>query len=410
MNIEELSSQLESCKEQIVNLQDKVQEQERIIREHQHTGRDDSFRMTDADIILKDGHAILSGPGGFVGDNGLIDMGVRRLHIACGPTGISEGTLGQETKNMQLTFEHQDYQGGLNFIYGFSNAVSNTCSITVSSSQTTLTDPATDFGADNSRVGQYLLVAREQTTQTHPIYYGYQVTSSTKHSLTLSSAFGFDGKIVSYFVYKPIYFGSSIAQFQKIYTLDGLRFGPGQSYNGQNGLLYMDADGSLKYQEPDGDVTTVGGNTNPTGTIFAWSTDTAPDGYLLCDGSAVSRTTYSNLFDVIGTTYGSGDGSTTFNVPDLRGRVAVGKSTDSEFNALGKTGGEKAHQLTIAELASHAHYQGRYGGGSSTAPSVNTANDLTTNWNPDTVGQSVGSDTAHNNLQPYITLNYIIKT
>jgi len=258
MNIEELSSQLEFCTEQIANLQDKVQEQERIIREHQHTGKDDSFRITDADIVLKDGHAILSGPGGFVGDNGLIDTGVRRLHIACGPTGISEGTLGQESKNMQLTFEHQDYQGGLNFIYGLSNAVSNTCSITVSSTQTTFTDTATDFGADDSRVGQYLFVKREKLSVSGYTGYGYVITANTKHSLTISSAFGFDGKITFFLVYKPVYFGSSITQFKKIYTLDGLRFGPGASYNGQNGLLYMDTDGSLKYREPDGDVVSVG--------------------------------------------------------------------------------------------------------------------------------------------------------
>jgi len=272
MNIEELSSQLEFCKEQIADLQDKVQEQEQIIRKHQHTGKDDSFRMTDADIVLKDRHAILSGPGGFVGDNGLIDMGVRRLHIACGPTGINEGTLGQETKNMQLTFEHQDYLGGLNFIYGLSNAISNTCSITVSSSQTTFTDPATDFGADNSRVGQYLLVQRERLSVSDYTDYGYVITANTKHSLTISSAFGFDGKITSFLVYKPVYFGSALAQFKKIYTLDGLRFGPGQSYNGQNGLLYMDTDGSLKYREPDGDVISICGlNYNLAAVTFTGS-------------------------------------------------------------------------------------------------------------------------------------------
>ena len=62
----------------------------------------------------------------------------------------------------------------------------------------------------------------------------------------------------------------------------------------------------------------------PTGTVLAFAGSSAPSGFLLCDGRAVSRTTYTSLFSVIGTTYGSGDGSTTFNLPDMRGRVAVG--------------------------------------------------------------------------------------
>jgi prepilin-type N-terminal cleavage/methylation domain-containing protein len=86
-----------------------------------------------------------------------------------------------------------------------------------------------------------------------------------------------------------------------------------------------------------------------------WSA--APTGYLAEDGSAVSRATYANLFNAIGTTYGVGDGLTTFNLPDSRGRVSVNKSSDVEFNAMGKKYGEKSHVLTIAELASHTHIQ-----------------------------------------------------
>lgn len=85
-----------------------------------------------------------------------------------------------------------------------------------------------------------------------------------------------------------------------------------------------------------------------------WSS--APSGYLLENGAAVSRTTYSALFAVIGTTYGAGDGSTTFNLPDSRGRVAANLSPfDSEFNALGKQFGSKTHIMTLAELPSHSH-------------------------------------------------------
>lgn len=80
----------------------------------------------------------------------------------------------------------------------------------------------------------------------------------------------------------------------------------------------------------------------PTGIYFPYGGAAAPTGFLLCDGSAVSRTTYAALFAVIGTSYGVGDNSTTFNIPDLRGRTVFGyKSTDSAFNAIGKTGGAK---------------------------------------------------------------------
>lgn len=78
----------------------------------------------------------------------------------------------------------------------------------------------------------------------------------------------------------------------------------------------------------------------------------APQGYLLCDGSAVSRTDYADLFTVIGTTYGAGDGSTTFNVPNLSGRVVIGVSST---HALASTGGAETVTLQTANLPSHTH-------------------------------------------------------
>lgn len=78
--------------------------------------------------------------------------------------------------------------------------------------------------------------------------------------------------------------------------------------------------------------------TTITGEIRIWSTTSAPSGWFLCDGSAISRTTYSELFAIIGTTYGTGDGSTTFNIPNLKGRAIVGKdASQTEFDVLGET-------------------------------------------------------------------------
>src|SRR5690606_12658824 len=95
----------------------------------------------------------------------------------------------------------------------------------------------------------------------------------------------------------------------------------------------------------------------PAGAIMAWSASAIPNNWLECNGQAVSRTTYSDLFAVVGTQYGVGNGSTTFNVPDFTGRVIVGLSSDSSFNVMGKTGGEKEHTLTTPEMPVHTHTQ-----------------------------------------------------
>jgi microcystin-dependent protein len=78
----------------------------------------------------------------------------------------------------------------------------------------------------------------------------------------------------------------------------------------------------------------------------------------VCDGSAVSRSTYSGLFGVLGTAYGAGDGSTTFNLPNLKGRVIVGRdSADADWDTLGETRGAKTHTLSQAEMPVHTHGQ-----------------------------------------------------
>ena len=157
---------------------------------------------------------------------------------------------------------------------------------------------------------------------------------------------------------------------------------------------------------------------SPTGTISMFAGSTAPTGYLICDGSAVSRTTYAGLFGVIGTAYGTGDGSTTFNLPNLKGRVAVGKNAgDTSFDTLGETGGEKTHKLTTTEMPSHRHHLRRDGAGvyMGIAGGPGSGNALSGNFGttsiwPDSIqAESVGGSGAHNNLQPYIVLNYIIK-
>jgi len=188
----------------------------------------------------------------------------------------------------------------------------------------------------------------------------------------------------------------------------------------------------------------------PTGSLFPFAGSAAPTGYLLCDGSAVARTgTYAALFAVIGTTYGSGDGSTTFNLPDLRGRMPLGAGTGVGLNAsgtgkpagtnqtartAGQWGGEETHLLTSSEMPQHNHTgvsgymsansahghlqankQGTSGGqyglvdsgnsGSSGQPYTATVN--TDHYH--TIPYD-GSSSRHATMPPFIVANYIIKT
>lgn len=152
------------------------------------------------------------------------------------------------------------------------------------------------------------------------------------------------------------------------------------------------------------------GDTLPIGSISAYSGEEIPSNWLKCNGQAISRTTYADLFSVIGTTYGSGDASTTFNVPNISERVIVGNNGDGEFS-LGNTGGEKEHKLTVNEMPAHNHlYRTSVGAGN--AEGTLNMGDQTGGVITGEYGnaiQNTGGSQAHNNMQPYIALNYIIK-
>ena len=148
------------------------------------------------------------------------------------------------------------------------------------------------------------------------------------------------------------------------------------------------------------------------GTIYPFAGSTIPDTFMLCDGSALDTTEYSELFSVIGYTYGgSGD---SFNIPDLRGKVLVGcDSSDTSFNALGKKGGAKEVTLTVAQMPKHSHggmqpnglVTENYGWHmSETAQNYGAVNDAEYEQ-----GASRGGDQPHENMPPYMVCNYIIK-
>lgn len=154
---------------------------------------------------------------------------------------------------------------------------------------------------------------------------------------------------------------------------------------------------------------------SPVGSVISFAGASAPTDWLLCDGATVSRTEYASLFSIIGTTYGVGNGSTTFNLPNLKGRTVVGvDAAQTEFDALGETGGAKTHTLTVDQMPSHQHntggspgiYRNYIGSGSSHAfLGANTSTTVSDPYNT----SFTGGGQAHNNLQPYIVMNYIIK-
>ena len=188
---------------------------------------------------------------------------------------------------------------------------------------------------------------------------------------------------------------------------------------------------ATKYNFNGSDLTGIEGI--PTATIVPWSSSSVPTGFLECDGSAVSRSTYSALFAVVGTTYGTGDGSSTFNLPDLQDNVAVGKSPGKALastggantvQSTGNVGGSTANAtLSEAQLASHDHpFEARQRtnpnpnflsssgagyhqlGGTATTANAGSGSSHSHNMSANFTGDSTSV------LQPYLTVIYIIKT
>lgn len=242
---------------------------------------------------------------------------------------------------------------------------------------------------------------------------------------------------------------------------------------------FVDLNGRLLLERHNGETIDAGSvlgpqgpiGVGPTGAVTVFAGDAAPAGYLLCRGSAVSRTAYAALFAVIGTKYGAGDGVTTFNLPNLQGRVIVGQQpADTDFDVVGEMGGSKTHVLTTAEMPPHTHVQNahthvqnahdhtqtahnhrmhptsstfhavQWGGGNgvnvylagvqmsagvapqnelsiaqgssnqtnSVAPAIQGS--VAVNQAATATNQNAGGGAGHNNMQPYIVMNYIIRT
>jgi microcystin-dependent protein len=171
----------------------------------------------------------------------------------------------------------------------------------------------------------------------------------------------------------------------------------------------------------------------PTATIVPWTSASVPSGFLECDGAAVSRSTYATLFGIVGTTYGAGDGSSTFNVPNLADNVPIGKSGTKALastggantvsvTATGNVGGSTANAtLSTSQLASHTHTTKK-------GPAADNPDGVPGAGTPRNTGNGLnnagsGSGHSHNMsatfsgsavnaaiIQPYLAVIYIIKT
>jgi microcystin-dependent protein len=286
--------------------------------------------------------------------------------------------------------------------------------------------------------------------------------SSTAYTVTTNQVFGSLQDGISVRVRMHATNGASAT-----FSPDGLTAKAIQAVSGTaipQGLLLLGSIHTLTY-DSSADAWIVEGAaglvTTPIGTIADFAGTSAPSLWLLCYGQAVSRTTYAALFVAIGTTYGAGDGSTTFNLPDLRGRVVAGQDdmggssanrlTDQsgglDGDTLGATGGSETHTLTDAQMPEHTHTfsattssDGLHGhpfrtggssgetnnsGGLAFEDNVNTNRPAYTGTPDDTAGHQIGGggahthtvsgtsgaageDAAHNNIQPTIILNKII--
>jgi microcystin-dependent protein len=267
----------------------------------------------------------------------------------------------------------------------------------------------------------YLLRAAAGVLQTNNVFRVYQsgaAGSQIAHEIYAASE-GFSRLQIN--SDGAFYWGSGAAAHDVVLTRSAaneLQMATGDTFKLSNAGLKFN-DGTTMTTAP------VIASSVPPGALTPYGGSAAPSGWLLCDGTSYATATYPDLFAAIG--YQFGGAGANFNVPNLKGRVPVGiDAAQTEFDTRGETGGAKTHALSTAELAVHSHGVTDPGhahdidvGGDVADPNGNPqgyansaytkANSAKTKVTGVTVNNA-GSGNAHNNLQPYIALHYIIKT
>jgi microcystin-dependent protein len=275
---------------------------------------------------------------------------------------------------------------------------------------------------------------------------------------------------------------SNVNNGEAVGTIDGV-FGTNDYYmtltnsnstplNVYLGLIFTDCVANDCLYLKKFDIKNVGATGGlPLGSIVPYSRSDLPDGWLLCNGAQLNRFTYADLFAIIGTTYGPGNGFTTFNLPDLRGRTIInqGQGAGLTNRTIAATGGAETHTLTVSEIPSHNHtgttstngdhthsvndsghnhiyqdvvatenggsgpnnklghdspdfdngflWRGADGSVSNTPQNINTSTSTTGitlnnngSHNHTFTTNNTGGDQPHNNMQPFFVLNYVIKS
>lgn len=232
------------------------------------------------------------------------------------------------------------------------------------------------------------------------------ITGTTEnYTITLPSAVSNIGRVIGVRV-------KNAAVAPKTYTLAAIS---GELIDGMtttdltaNATLVVMSDG-IGWARVSGTPT----STTPSGFIAASASGVVPSGWLACNGQAVSRAVYASLFAAIGTTFGAGDGTTTFNLPDFRRRVLVGAGgtgTSVLGSVVGSKGGEESHALLSTEMPAHSHglaaqVAGVTQGGD---PPLATVSVLI-GAGADVVTGTAGSSMGHNIMQPSLVAYYLIK-
>ena len=196
----------------------------------------------------------------------------------------------------------------------------------------------------------------------------------------------------------------------KVYTATGTNTWDNGSTPRYDGFYINTSNNTLFYYNGStligvgGSGSGIGGDTLPVGMIMPGAMTGDVSGWLICRGQAVSRTEYSELFNAIGTTYGSGDGSTTFNIPDIASRMIIGYDPDDDdFDTIGATGGGKTHTITQSELPQFNYIQPTGTNTGHGTSSQGVPNTYTNDW------ASIGNNQTMNIMNQYIVLNYYIK-
>lgn len=219
-------------------------------------------------------------------------------------------------------------------------------------------------------------------------------------------------------------------------VLSGVSYACTVQFAGGNFYIVNSGGTSVKITEGGNIVSTVvipASPLMPAGTVLDFAGSTIPPGFLSCNGNAVSRTTYPDLFNSIGTAFGVGDGATTFNLPNFNGRTSVGSGTytdtvlGSVTRSLAQTMGAASHVLTEAQMPSHNHTQAAHshdyaqvgsagirgsGGGAPENPTTQQTGlaQPAISYTGGAGFQSPGAGIAHNNMQPSLAVNKMIKT